>query len=134
MPLPLLKSNDPVVLREQFEAWMAGARAAAVGGMLSENPYASRSRQGDAWENGFEQVEAGMELNASEAEERERLATLRGSAAAVDYRTSSDQALLAAGVKRAADAIEKCGMAKSTVLVATRSLGSVWLSIERMSR
>ncbi len=131
MPMPMLESNDPVVLREQFAAWMEGARSAACGYCgLHENPYEARSRKGDAWENGFEAIIDGIELRTPKAEQQQRVEALVESEA--DCRSSSDDALLVAGMRRAVAAISHGGMFRSSVAVATRGIGSVWVSVQKM--
>lgn len=61
MPAPLIETDDIEVLRDQFLAWMDGARARLIGVLLSENPHPERSRKGDAWENGWEVIDMDLE-------------------------------------------------------------------------
>lgn len=62
MPIPMLDHADVDVMRRQFNAWMLGAVARAAGThKLSENPNPSRSAEGDAWENGWEQIDYSLE-------------------------------------------------------------------------
>lgn len=63
MPQPLLHTDDIDVIKDQFEAWMEGAKARAQGIELYECPYSGRSRKADAWENGWEQIDHNLQEN-----------------------------------------------------------------------
>ncbi len=64
MPIPRLDRDDIGLLRDQFEAWMSGARARAQGQTMQDIPHPARSNKGDAWENGWEVID--MELAAAD--------------------------------------------------------------------
>lgn len=68
MPPPRLETDDVNYMREQFEAWMDGARARARGIPFQSIPYPARTRKGDAWENGWEVVD--LELRGAEFRKR----------------------------------------------------------------
>ena len=60
MPSPMMHTRDIEVLRTQFAAWMAGAKARACKWKLCENPHQPRSAAGDAWENGWEVIDSNL--------------------------------------------------------------------------
>jgi hypothetical protein len=61
MPLPALHTKDVDYMRRQFRAWMEGAEARANQfAKLSENPYVARTAEADAWENGWERIDWGI--------------------------------------------------------------------------
>lgn len=61
MPLPALHTKDVDFMRRQFRAWMEGAEARANQfAKLSENPYVARTAEADAWENGWERIDWGI--------------------------------------------------------------------------
>ena len=57
MPVPILETTDVDFMRRQFAAWMDGVNWRLAGHKLSECPFAARSAEGDAFENGWEIVD-----------------------------------------------------------------------------
>ena len=64
MPRPLLETTDVDYMRQQFVAWMDGARARARGLTMQDIPHPPRTIKGDAWENGWEVID--LELASQE--------------------------------------------------------------------
>ena len=63
MPKPNLLTNDMETIRTQFESWMEGAHAGALGMKTHDNPYPPRTAAGDSWENGCESISFALKGN-----------------------------------------------------------------------